>query len=136
MNYPLEYTANIRVNYYDTDRMGVVWHGNYLKYFEDAREEMLRELGCPYEQIEQDGVIMPVFETSLRYLHPARYGDVLSVKVFVKEPPRAKIRIDGEISLPNGNLCATGSVTLAFVDAKTLTPCRPPACLRATANRT
>ena len=89
MQYPLEYSAKIRVNYYDTDQMGVVWHGNYLKYFEDAREEMLRSLGCPYQELERDGVIMPVVDVALRYLHPARYGDVLTVKVIVKEPPRA-----------------------------------------------
>jgi len=130
MLYPAEYIAKIRVNYYDTDQMGVVWHGNYLKYFEDAREEMLRSLGCPYEEIEREGVIMPVTEVSLRYLKPARYGDVLSVKVTIAEPPRARLQIAYEITNGDGALCTTGATTLTFVSAKTLTPCRPPSALR------
>ena len=130
MQYPIEYTAKIRVNYYDTDRMGVVWHGNYLKYFEDAREEMLRELGLPYDEIERQGVITPVISASLRYIRPVRYGDVLSVKVRVEDPPRAKMEIGYEIFDGEGNLCTTGSTTLSFVSAATQTPCRPPAGLR------
>ena len=131
MQDPLEYSAKIRVNYYDTDQMGVVWHGNYLKYFEDAREEMLRSLGCPYQEIERDGVIMPVVDVALRYLYPARYGDVLTVKVIVKEPPRARMSLSYEVTDGEGRLCTTGSTTLTFVSAKTMTPCRPPAVLRA-----
>lgn len=129
MNYPLEHTARIRVNYYDTDQMGVVWHGNYLKYFEDAREEMLRNRGLPYSELEREGIIMPAIEASMRYLKPARYDDVLSVKVTVEEPPRAKMKFTYEIRNGAGELCTTGTTTLTFVSAKTMTPCRPPKVL-------
>lgn len=129
MDYPLEYVAKIRVPYYDTDQMGVVWHGNYLKYFEDAREEMFRSMGLPYGEMERQGTIMPVVDASLRYLKPAKYDDVLAVKVTVAEPPRSKIKIDYEIRDGGGDLCTTGSTTLAFVSAATLAPCRPPRSL-------
>ncbi len=131
MKYPAEYTAKVRVNYYDTDRMGVVWHGNYLKYFEDAREEMLRVLGLPYGEIEKAGVMTPVVEASVKYMAPARYDEVLDVKVRIAEPPRARMVIDYEIVRPDGSLCATGQTTLAFVDCATHAPCRPPAAFRA-----
>ena len=116
MDYPLEYEAKIRVAYYDTDQMGVVWHGNYLKYFEDAREEM-------------QGIIMPIIDCALRYIKPARYDDVLTVKVIVAEPPRARIKVEYEIRDGNGDLCTTGSTSLGFVSAATLAPCRPPRSL-------
>ena len=129
MDYPLEYVATIRVPYYDTDQRGVVWHGNYIKYFEDAREEMFRSLGFPYGEIEKQGIIMPVVDVSVRYHRPARYDDILAVKVSVAEPPRAKIKIDYEIRNGNGDLCTTGSTTLGFVSSATLLPCRPPKIL-------
>lgn len=129
MDYPLEYEAKIRVAYYDTDQMGVVWHGNYLKYFEDAREEMFRSLGLPYSEMEKQGIIMPIIDCALRYIKPARYDDVLTVKVIVAEPPRARIKVEYEIRDGNGDLCTTGSTSLGFVSAATLAPCRPPRSL-------
>ena len=130
MDYPLEYTAHVRVNYYDTDQMGVVWHGNYLKYFEDAREEMFRECGLPYSEIERAGVIMPIVETGLTYRRPARYDEVLSIKVRVADPPRARVHVEYEVLAPDGAVCVTGFTDLAFVSASTGAPCRPPEALR------
>ena len=130
MDYPLEYVAQVRVNYYDTDQMGVVWHGNYLKYFEDAREEMFRECGFPYSEIERAGIAMPIVEVGLTYRRPARYDEVLAVRVRVAEPPRARVRVDYEVLAPDGAICVTGFTTLAFVSAATGAPCRPPEALR------
>lgn len=126
MNYPIEYHAKRRVCYYDTDRMGVVWHGNYIKIFEDAREETFRSLGFPYAEVESRGIIMPIVEVSVKYHRPAHYNDILDVKVTVDEPPRSRLTVAYEITLPDGGLCATGTTVLAFVSAKTLAPCRPP----------
>lgn len=129
MKYPLDYTAKIRVPYYFTDQMGVVWHGNYLKFFEDAREELFRHFGLPYSELEKTGVIMPAIAASMRYIRPVRYDDVISVRVLVSAPPRAKMEFAYEVRDGVGNLCTTGATTLTFVSAKTGAPCRPPAIL-------
>ncbi len=132
MNYPIEYTAQVRVNYYDTDQMGVVWHGNYVKYFENAREEAFRDMGLPYGEIERSGIMMPIVDLTLSYHRPAGYDEVLTIKLRVEEPPRAKMVVVYDVFLPDGELCVTGSTTLGFIDAKTRMPCRAPALLRKT----
>ncbi len=132
MEYPIAHTAQIRVNYFDTDQMGVVWHGNYIKYFEMAREELFRSLGLPYAELEMAGVMMPIVDVAVEYKFPAHYDEVLSVETRVAEPPRSRIRVEYVITNARGEVNATGSTTLAFIDAATRRPCRPPASLRKT----
>ena len=79
MGKTISHTTSIRVRYVDTDKMGVVYHGVYLSYFEVARTEMLRAAGIPYSRLEETGILMPVLEASARYLQPARYDDVLDL---------------------------------------------------------
>ena len=83
------YTADfqVRVRYAETDQMGVVYHGHYFQYFEVARAESIRTLGFSYADMERMGVIMPVVEVQCRYLRPARYDDLLTVRVQLKELP-------------------------------------------------
>ncbi len=130
MDYPLEHNAKIRVNYFDTDQMGVVWHGNYIKYFEMAREELFREAGLPYSELEKSGVMMPIVDVAVEYKFPAHYDEVLNVAVRVAEPPRSRIRVEYVITNANGEVNVTGSTTLAFIDSATRRPCRPPTALR------
>lgn len=130
MDYPLSYVAHVRVNYFDTDRMGVVWHGNYIKYFETAREELFRSLGMPYSELEKSGVMMPIVDLAAEYRKSAFYDDVLAIEVTVPEPPRARIRVEYVVRDGAGDVCATGHTTLAFIDATTRRPCRPPREMR------
>ena len=130
MDYPLAHTAHIRVNYFDTDQMGVVWHGNYIKYFEMAREELFREAGLPYAELEKAGIMMPIVDVAVEYKYPAHYDEVLSVETRVAEPPRSRIRVEYVIANEQGETVVTGSTTLAFIDSATRRPCRPPAALR------
>ena len=69
----------IPVRYAETDKMAVVYHANYLLYFEDARTRFLEELGYPYARIEQAGYMSPVVSFEVRYGEPLRYGDVAIV---------------------------------------------------------
>lgn len=131
MEYPFTHNTEIRVNYFDTDKMGVVWHGNYIKYFEIAREEMFRSAGLSYAALERAGIMMPVVEVGVTYLKPAEYDEILTVETLVKEAPRARITIDYTVRNQAGETNATGSTTLAFINAETRRPCRPPAALRA-----
>ncbi len=130
MVYPLTHTAHVRVNYFDTDQMGVVWHGNYIKYFEMAREELFREAGLPYAELEKAGIMMPIVDVAVEYKYPAHYDEILSIETRVPEPPRSRIRVEYVITNAQGETAVTGSTTLAFIDSATRRPCRPPAALR------
>lgn len=81
----------MRVIYGDTDQMGVVYHANYLRYFELARCEYIRARGRPYKDIEKDGARLPVIEAHAHYHQPARYDDLLVIKTFVQGLRRASM---------------------------------------------
>ncbi len=83
------YTSDIqiRVRYAETDQMGYVYHGNYAAYFEVARTEAFRKLGISYKDMEADGVGMPVGELRTKFRRPARYDDLLTVRLLLRQPP-------------------------------------------------
>ncbi len=128
---PFEHRSQLRVRYGETDQMGVVWHGNYILYFEAARTEALRACGGSYRDLEAGGVMMPVVSVDLRFLKPARYDDLLTIVVRVTEPPGARMTFAYEVLDEAGETLATGHTVLAFLNAQTRRPCRPPADLRA-----
>jgi len=132
MDYPISHVTKIRVHYFDTDKMGVVWHGNYIKFFEMAREELFRTIGLPYEEVEKAGVMMPIVDVGVEYKHPALYNEVLNAEARVLEAPRSRIRVDYTITNAQGEVNVVGHTTLAFIDAQTRRPCRPPASVRGT----
>lgn len=114
-----------RVPYADTDQMGVVYYANYLEYFERLRNELLRDLGKPYPQIEKEGIMLPVIEAHCNYYQPAKYDDLLIIIGWVAEVKGAKIKINCEIR--NGEtLLAEGWTIHACVDIKTRRPLRVP----------
>ena len=82
-----ESEVQIRVRYAETDQMGYVYHGNYAAYFEVARTEAFRQLGIRYKDMEAEGVGMPVGEIRTRFRRPARYDDLLTVRLLLKQPP-------------------------------------------------
>ncbi|MCL2012719.1 MAG: acyl-CoA thioesterase [Cystobacterineae bacterium] len=83
--------VSIRVIYGDTDQMGVVYYANHFRYFEQARGELFRSLGGSYQQMEDEGFMLPVVEAQCCYRAPARYDDLLKLKVWVEEIKRASI---------------------------------------------
>ena len=114
----------IRVRYYETDCMGFVHHSNYVRYYETARTEMLRELGMTYPELEAQGIMLPVIDVQSRYVSPAFDDDLLTVRVTLAEMPKVKMRFDYEVFRENGERINTGSVTLAFMNAATRRACR------------
>lgn len=125
----MEYSTQIRVRYADTDQMGYVYYGNYAMYYEVARTESLRNLGFTYKELEDGGVMMPVLENYSKYHAPARYDDLLTVKVFVKEKPRIKMIFDYEIYNESNTLINTGQTTLVFLKEENRKPCMMPEVL-------
>ncbi len=77
--------TKIRVRYAETDKMNVVYHGNYALYFETARAESVRDLGFTYKEIEAMDIIMPIVEMHCIFIRPAHYDDLLTVKTILKE---------------------------------------------------
>jgi acyl-CoA thioester hydrolase len=124
------YHVQIRVTYADTDQMGYVYYGNYARYYEIGRVEALRSLGFSYKEMEASGIMMPVYENTSRYLQPALYDDLLTVKVLVKNPPSARMVFEYEIYNEGNTLLHTGVTTLVFLSRRTNKPCRVPEELR------
>ena len=113
--------TQVRVRYAETDQMGVVYHSNYFPYFESARAESIRQLGFTYADMEKMGVIMPVIEVQSRFLRPALYDDLLTVKTILKElPVHHKIEFHHEVYNEQKELLATGKIILYFMEAKTM----------------
>jgi acyl-CoA thioester hydrolase len=107
--------------------MGVIYHANYISYYEIARTELLRNTGIySYNEMETDGIMMPVVEIHSKYILPAYYDENLTVRVIIKEMPTAKITFFYEIFNEKQELLNTGMVVLAFMNSKTRRPCRPP----------
>jgi acyl-CoA thioester hydrolase len=114
-----EHQTTIRVRYAETDQMDVVYYGNYAQYFEVGRVESLRNLGISYKGIEDMGIMLPVVELNIKYLRPARYDDLLTIKSQIKElPTEHKIVFDQEIYNEEGKLLTIGKVKLYFMDSK------------------
>ena len=79
------YAHPIRVRYQETDQMGVVFHGNYVTWFEIGRTEWIRNLGFTYADIENKGLLFPVIDLAVSYVLPAKYDDTVIVCTKVKE---------------------------------------------------
>lgn len=114
--------VKIRVRYGETDRMGYVYYGNYAEYFEVARVEALRSLGMNYKEMEDGGIMLPVYTFSVKYFKPAFYDDMLTIKTAIKEIPKARITFHHEIYNEKDELLNTGEVTLVFIDIKSNKP--------------
>ena len=118
--------TKIRVRYGETDTMGYVYYGNYATYYEVARTEMVRKLGLPYQKMEEEGIALPVIHLECKYLRPARYDDLLTIKTYLRTIPSAKITFDYEIFNEEGEKLNEGQTSLVFTNGDTGRPCRPP----------
>ena len=100
--------------------MGYLYYGNYGLYYEVGRAEAIRELGFSYRELEEQGVIMPVAELNVKYLRPAYYDDLITVKTILKEMPKgSKIQFHSELYNEKNELLNVGVTTLVFIDVKT-----------------
>lgn len=107
-------TTEIRVRYAETDKMGIVYHGNYFTWFEIARIHMLDEFGYPYRDLEAQGYLLPVMEAHARYIRPAKFDDIL--QLFLKIPKRPSVKITVDYALHrNEELLMTGTTVHAFM---------------------
>jgi acyl-CoA thioester hydrolase len=123
--------TQIRVHYALTDQMGMVYHGHYAQFYEIARVEGLRQLGISYKELEATGILLPVIDIHSRFLRPAKYDDLITVKAILKELPlHHKMVFHHEIYNEQEDLLNTGEVMLCFVEAKTMKRCNIPDMLK------
>lgn len=113
------FESNYRVRYADVDQMGYMYYGNYAKLFEIGRVEALRNLGVRYKDLEESGIWMPVYENNSKYLEPAKYDELLTIKCLLKEMPKVRIVFDTEIINENNKIIHKGLTTLVFIKADT-----------------
>lgn len=117
-----KYETEIRVIYADTDAMGIVYHTNYIKWFECGRNEFLRQIGYPYYRLEKEGVWLPVAGVTCEYKYPAQYDDIIVIKTWIKDLGAATVVMAYEIfNKETGKLLVTGT-TRHGITTPTLKP--------------
>ncbi len=115
-----QHITTVRVRYAETDQMDIVYYGNYAQYFEVGRAECIRELGFTYKKMEEMGVRMPVVAMEAKFLRPAHYDDLITIKTTLKElPVKHEIAFHHEVYNERKKLLTTGRVALYFIDSKT-----------------
>ena len=118
--------TQVRVRYSETDQMQYVYYGNYATYYEVGRVEVLRQLGMSYRSLEESGIMMPVLETHSYYHLPAKYDDLLTIKITIPQLPLIKIKFEYEIFREDGKKIHSGDTTLAFIDKNSGKPRKAP----------
>ena len=108
----------VRVNYSETDQMGVVYHARYLVWLDIARTEHLRQSGMTYAELETSGLRLAVSEVTIRYRLPARYDDPIRIRCWVREIASRKVEFGYAIEhAEDGRLLATASTSLLSLDS-------------------
>lgn len=111
--------TKIKVRYVETDRMGIVHHSNYYSWFEVARGEFITDTGMTYSDMEEEGIMMPVLESSCKYIQAAKYEDILIIQAWIHEINGAKAIFNYKVIREKDNkIIATGSTKHAFVNNK------------------
>lgn len=119
--------TQIRVRYGETDQMGYLYYGNYAQYYEVGRVEAIRSLGLSYREMESiHGVMMPVMSLQMRFVRPALYDELVTVRTCIRHIPTDTITFHVEIYNEKKKLVNGGSVKLCFVDMKSGRTVPPP----------
>lgn len=121
--------TKIRIRYKDTDRMGVVYYGNYLVFFEVGRAELMRDLGYPYSRVEKEGYNLVVAEAAVKYRANVGYDALIRVMTTIGEVKGASVRFDYQVVGEDGRLLVTGHTLHACINSAQK-PIRIPAELK------
>lgn len=120
------HSHSIRVRYAETDQMGVVHHGNYPTFLEEARTAWLREMGISYKKMEASGIGLPITSVSVKYKKSALYDDVLTIKTILSKIPNVRLEFDYEIYNEAEELLVTAKTELVFINMQTKRPMKAP----------
>ena len=119
------FSIEIKVRYCETDQMGLVHHGSYINYFEEARIAWISNLGFSYSEMEKSGIILPVSKLNVSYIRPVYFDDVLVVSVELTEMPTSRLIFNYTIKNKDV-VVVTGTTVLAFLNKETKKPVRCP----------
>lgn len=125
-----KHQIQVRVRYSETDQMGVVYHGNYIPYFEIGRVEWLRNKGVNYKTLEESGIALPIVSMNINYKKPAYYDELLTISTTFKSQSSVKVEFDCEIHNEKNELLTTAYFILVFVELATGKPINPPDYLK------
>lgn len=113
------YEFKKRVRYGETDQMGYLYYGNYAQYYEIGRVEMLRSLGLTYSAMEKEhGILMPVVSMQQRFVRPAHYDELITIRTTLRQLPAKFIVFQMELFNEKGELVNGGNIKLCFVHAR------------------
>lgn len=119
-------STKLRIRYGETDQMGYCYYGNYAQFCEVGRVEAMREIGMSYKDMENQGVMLPVSEYTIKYIKPALYDDEIEVVTHIKELKGPKLTFDYEIKNADGEVISYASTVLIFVNKDSMRPIKPP----------
>ena len=106
------------INYYETDKMGVVHHSNYIRFFEEARCQFLKDANLPYDMLEEKGIMSPVLGVSCKYKRHVTFGDTIQIETSIKECSGVKFTVQYKVYNKNtGELCVEGESNHCFTDS-------------------
>ncbi len=116
----ITHETQVRVRYGETDQMGYLYYGHYAQYYEIGRVELIRSLGLSYKEMEEKHqLMMPVMSLQMRYVRPALYDDLLTIRTSLRTMPNQYITFYVELYNEQKKLVNGGSVKLCFVDMTT-----------------
>ena len=112
------YIFERKINYYETDKMGIVHHSNYIRFFEEARCALLEKAELPYDLMEEKGIMSPVLGVSCKYKQHVTFGDIIEIHTYIKEFSGVKFTVGYEIYNKKTNvLCVSGESNHCFTDS-------------------
>ena len=122
-----QFTHQLRSRYSETDKMGYVYYGHFLQYFEVARTELVRSLGVSYKKMEDDGFMLPVIHSEIQYKNPVFYDELMDIEVMMFKKPHVRLETFYRVTTKEKSVINTlGSVTLVFMNAETRRPVKGP----------
>ncbi|MEY4629158.1 MAG: hypothetical protein RLZZ595_1484 [Bacteroidota bacterium] len=111
------FDTQVRVRYADTDQMQVVYHAKFIEYFEVGRTDAMRSLGITYKDVEHAGIVMPVVGVDCKFIRPALYDDLLTIRTLLLQLPKDhKIEFHQEVYNEKNELLCKGKVALYFME--------------------
>ena len=115
----MEHIFERTINYYETDKMGIVHHSNYIRFLEEARCKFLKAIDLPYETLENNGIMIPVLEVHCKYKYHVSFGDTIVIKSKISTFTGVKMIVDYEIiNKANSNLVMTAQTKHCFTNAE------------------
>ena len=113
----MEFIFERKINYYETDRMGVVHHSNYIRYLEEARCEWLNTIGIPFSLLEEKGITIPVLGVNCSYKYHVTFEDTIIIHVFIKEYSGVRMTVGYDVKDKNtGKLVLLAETKHCFTD--------------------